>query len=249
MKTLGERLAYAREKAGYTSARSAALALGVSVSTYNSHERAGEPGARNFDLEAGKAYARKFNVSFAWLMTGEGGPEKSARKADATPAFDPVTDERRDIPLDGIRELDSDAGLGAGQEPDHVYVQGKDGLEVRDAYKPEPWILPRRFMRDGLRAGPEKVIAIATRGDSMEPTIHNGEVVFIDTTNRRVGSGTLHAIRDVYGEIIIKRLDLFRDGDELKVNIISDNRATPMRTEPLSEIAVVGRVCGLFKLL
>lgn len=72
MKTSGERLSFARTRAGYRSAREAALSLGVSVSTYNSHERAGQPGARAFKLESAKKYARLFGVSAAWLLTGEG---------------------------------------------------------------------------------------------------------------------------------------------------------------------------------
>ena len=72
MATLGERLRAAREYAGHTSARDAAIHLNVAVSTYNSHERAGEPGSRNFSPEVGKGYARRFRVSFPWLMTGEG---------------------------------------------------------------------------------------------------------------------------------------------------------------------------------
>lgn len=82
MKTPGERLAFAREKAGFASAREAALALGVSVSTYNAHERAGQPGARGFRIDSARLYGRRYGVSPAWLLTGEGKPEASVKKLD-----------------------------------------------------------------------------------------------------------------------------------------------------------------------
>lgn len=68
----GQRLRAARIAAGIPSASAAARELGVAGSTYNSHERAGEPGSRNFSLDDAKLYARRFGVSAIWLFTGEG---------------------------------------------------------------------------------------------------------------------------------------------------------------------------------
>lgn len=69
---MGKRLAQARKAAGFRSAKSAAEALSVPVSTYNSHERAGEIGARQYGPEEAKVYARRFGVTASWLLTGEG---------------------------------------------------------------------------------------------------------------------------------------------------------------------------------
>ncbi|WP_147021700.1 helix-turn-helix transcriptional regulator [Microvirga aerophila] len=49
--------------------------MGVSVSTYNSHERAGQRGARSLSVEDAKRYGRRFGVSPAWLLVGEGSVE------------------------------------------------------------------------------------------------------------------------------------------------------------------------------
>jgi len=75
MKTRGERLAWAREQAGYASKSEAARALGVKISTYNAHERAGQPGARDFSPEDAEKYARAFRVAHSWLVTGKGDPK------------------------------------------------------------------------------------------------------------------------------------------------------------------------------
>jgi hypothetical protein len=47
------------------------LDLGVPVSTYNSHERAGEPGARLYSIDEAKTYARRFSTDYIWLLTGD----------------------------------------------------------------------------------------------------------------------------------------------------------------------------------
>lgn len=65
-------MAAARKRAGFSSARSAALDMGIPVSTYNSHERAGEPGARDYGVDEAARYGRRYGVSPAWLLTGEG---------------------------------------------------------------------------------------------------------------------------------------------------------------------------------
>lgn len=45
------------------------------VSTYNAHERAGEPGGREYGVDEAARYGRRFSVSPAWLLTGEGDPK------------------------------------------------------------------------------------------------------------------------------------------------------------------------------
>lgn len=202
--------------------------------------------------------AAKTGVPFEWLFRGI-GPQPERRAPPVDPFDGEITapegavfdgsGARREIPTGGIRELDVSAGLGGGQVPEVWYESREGQAQLTDPVKPEPWVLPKRFVREGMGAPVERIIAVATKGDSMKPTIGNGDVVFIDTTNKRVGSGTLHAIRDAYGEIIIKRLDLRREGGEYLVSVISDNKSTPTKIEPISEVAVIGRVCGLFKLM
>jgi len=67
--TRGERLRTAREKR-FKSARLAAKAIGVAVSTYGAHERAQSPGGRDYGPEDAKKYARRFGVTPEWLLTG-----------------------------------------------------------------------------------------------------------------------------------------------------------------------------------
>ena len=73
-KTRGQRLRLAREARGFKSARLAAQAMGMPVSTYGAHERA-EEGGRDFGPDEARRYARRFGVTPEWLLTGWGhGP-------------------------------------------------------------------------------------------------------------------------------------------------------------------------------
>lgn len=66
MSTRSERLVQARKRR-FETAKDAALALGISVSTYSAHET----GERNFKESSAKTYARRFGVPFEWLWLGK----------------------------------------------------------------------------------------------------------------------------------------------------------------------------------
>ena len=70
-----ERLKWARRHAGFDTATSAAESLGVKKDTYTAYER--EPGkSKHTSLDHQRAiqFARKFRVSWEWLLLGEGSP-------------------------------------------------------------------------------------------------------------------------------------------------------------------------------
>jgi hypothetical protein len=59
----------------FKSARLAAKALGIPVATYGAHERAEDPGGRDYGPNEAKRYGRAFRVTPEWLLTGRGpGP-------------------------------------------------------------------------------------------------------------------------------------------------------------------------------
>ena len=103
---MGDRLAAARKKADYRSARAAALDNGWVESTYRSHEK----GGRDFDFETAQRYGRVFKVDPLWLLHGVGAPNRNPRQ----------------IPIMGR------IGAGAAIEPDFEQVppEGLDQVEV-----------------------------------------------------------------------------------------------------------------------
>lgn len=71
METAAERLKAARLKAGYATAKSAAEAMGATVSTYIQHES----GARGFPASRAARYAKFFRVAPEWLLYNRGSSD------------------------------------------------------------------------------------------------------------------------------------------------------------------------------
>ena len=103
MMDLHERLQAARRHAGFATAKDAAEALGISYPTYAGHEN-GQSGFRAPTVEI---YARRFKVSYEWLMSGRGTMlGSSPRTATIVGRAGASTDGR-------IMYAESDGGLGA----------------------------------------------------------------------------------------------------------------------------------------
>lgn len=71
METPSERLRTARLRAGYESAKAAALAMGAIVSTYIQHEN----GSRGYPAKTAARYAKFFRVGPEWLLYGRGSSD------------------------------------------------------------------------------------------------------------------------------------------------------------------------------
>lgn len=102
-----------------------------------------------------------------------------------------------------------------------------------------------RYGRDWLRAqgfSPAQLSVIAVAGDSMIPTLHDGDEILIDRTPSHARDG-VHVVR-VGDSLLVKRLVFERPG---QVRVISDNRSYDPYDLPLDEVAIIGRVvwkCG-----
>lgn len=68
MPDAAERLRIARLRAGFTTGKEAAEAMGFPVSTYLAHEN----GSRGYPASKAATYARKFKVPEVWLLYGTG---------------------------------------------------------------------------------------------------------------------------------------------------------------------------------
>jgi phage repressor protein C with HTH and peptisase S24 domain len=242
----GDRIRYVREEIlGIPAQETLAARLGVSRGAVGNWELDKPISRKNLKL-----LEQASGVPAAWIDEREG--EDPHPRAPRLAQRGPLIDLQGDAiipPTDGVKEIDAAAGMGGGQHVQFAYEDEGDGNHHPvDAFKPEPWIFPRSFHDSGLKAPASAVIAMATQGDSMAPTIQHGDVVLIDTRHQRISPPGIYALRDIYGEIIVKRLDIFRVDGRVIVKITSDNPHEPTRDEPASEVAIVGRVCGIVKI-
>ena len=98
-----------------------------------------------------------------------------------------------------------------------------------------------RWLR-GQGLDPAMLSTIAVRGDSMEPTLRDGDEILVDETPRPLRDG-IHVVR-LDDALLVKRIDTARAG---VVQLVSDNRAYSVIEVPPGEVVVIGRVvwkCG-----
>ncbi len=72
-------------------------------------------------------------------------------------------------------------------------------------------------------SSPESLALISVTGDSMEPTLSDGDVVLVDLSDKQLDKDGVFAIQ-MDGNCYIKRLQLLPAG---KLNVISDNTVFP----------------------
>lgn len=228
---LGARIASARDQTGL-SQTDLGKACGLTRSAVSQWEsEMTEPTPSNL-----RAIAMRCRVDYDWLATGRGDaefedePYVSEGETFGQPAVIPG----------GIKEIDVRAGLGGGGEisPHQALQLG----EVLTPVKDEPWRFPARFMREEIRVPESRVIILETQGDSMSPTILSGDRVIVDTGHKVPSPDGIYAVRDRYGSIVVKRLQVLRKGDAPVIRIISDNKAHDSEDVGADEISIIGRV-------
>lgn len=126
-----------------------------------------------------------------------------------------------------------DVQLSAGQGSGSSQVEIHFNEQQPQAFRAE-WIRQQHLK-------PRKLAAMTASGDSMEPTIHDGDSLLIDTSRRDVIDGRVYALWYEGGERV-KRLYRLPGGG---LRIKSDNAAYgPIELGPeyLGHVRVIGRV-------
>lgn len=161
--------------------------------------------------------AGALGVSLDWLLTG------------ATPPGD-VRKAARGDELAEVAEIDPSFGLGA------VFMD--------EATAPEMRTFSRTWLRQLTTTPPEELYWARGRGNSMAPTIDDGEPVLIDRRQQSPRDADL-LWAFAWGDVgAIKRLRPMPDGT---VKILSDNPAVPPESAHGSEIHIFGRVVAVVK--
>lgn len=171
------------------------------------------------------------NASYLQQYIRKGSPKKLEEQDRRTLAkFFGVDETRLGAPADissihadrylAIPRLDAEAAAGAGAE-------GGDEAIGQLGFAPG-WLRAQ-----GL--DPAHLSTIAVRGDSMEPTLAEGDEILVDTRPATLRSG-VHVVR-VDDQLLVKRLQSERPG-----TLISDNAVSPPLERAPEEIEVIGRV-------
>ena len=114
---------------------------------------------------------------------------------------------------------------------------------------PESWSFPRSFVAERLHASATKLRVLEVEGDAMVPTLMAGDRVVVDTGHKDPSPDGLYAIRDAFGGIVVRRLQVLRSARPIRVKIISDNQSHATEEVPHTQLDIFGKAVCCVKLL
>ncbi len=113
------------------------------------------------------------------------------------------------------------------------------GAEVFDENY-ETLSIDEKIMHNMVGMGNTELEAIHVDGESMEPTLQDGSIVFLDRTQTDISKNGIFVAATTSG-LFIKRIQQRADG---MIELISDNSMYPPQAIHPSEIEIVGKVVG-----
>lgn len=172
--------------------------------------------------------ANKYGLNSDWLASGEG----PRRKNDGSPYMvaEPAAPYGSEGNVEYVHipryEVNASAGGGAIVHSEQVV----DYLSFR-----ADWV------RSTLGVSVRDLVLISVIGDSMEPSLSEGDVVLLDMTTTSVLDGSIYALQ-LNGGLLVKRIQRMLDGSLV---VKSDNARYD--TETVSEdkadrLKIIGRV-------
>ena len=178
--------------------------------------------------------AMNTNISINWLLTGKGHPWLD--HVSLFPPDDPVTMAREPgeqyhvppqsyviVPRFSIQVSgETEDSFHCGQVVDHI------------AFKSD-WIY------SVMRLDPKKIALVSIIGDSMEPTLKEGDLVLLDQRDHSMRNDAIYVMRRDE-DLVAKRLQRGFDGS---VTIKNDNNAyedIKVTLEQAERLSIVGRV-------
>lgn len=180
-----------------------------------------------------QALAMALGVSLHELLSGEKEPESLKRQV--------ISVRPEDSPSGGYVRLE------------HLMVEGSCGFGKVNCWQEEVGLLDvsEAWLATTMRVPHKSIRIINARGDSMNPNIKDGDLIFVDvSTQSYVGSGVyvMIWINDPDGLCVIKRLERTPSG---KLRVFQDNvnvgYTTSYETDG-SDIKIVGQVKAAWQL-
>lgn len=177
--------------------------LGESDQTITNWRTRGVPAGKHVSI------ARAFRVNPTWLSTGDGSKEEGI----IARAMRPIDPDQGAYYLPIKRVLFKLSAGVSGFE-----IEPEDG-ESKPVYFRADW-----FREKGFR--PDKLLAVKVSGDSMVPSLYDGDLVVVNTEDIRPRDGEVSAV-NYEGELVIKRIRLDLGAVWLDSDNADQNRFRP----------------------
>jgi phage repressor protein C with HTH and peptisase S24 domain len=136
-------------------------------------------------------------------------------------------------------------GVGADGQSNAVEIQvltvesTPNGIVVATAENAnQPYLFDSKWLSEKLNATEANLRAITVAGDSMSPTLNEGDTILINTSQTTLSPAGLFVIFDGLG-LHAKRLEVINKD---KVRVISDNNQYTAYEMNMAELNIIGRV-------
>lgn len=123
----------------------------------------------------------------------------------------------------------------------NVQVSAGGGALVESEQVVDHLAFKGEWIRSTMHLQPSDLVLITAMGDSMYPTIRQGDLLLLDKSQQEVRDDAIYVLR-LNGGLIAKRLQKLFDGS---IQIKSDNRVYDPQTVPMDrvgELTIIGRV-------
>lgn len=207
------------------------------------HYQTLESGA-SFTISTLAKIQKAYQCNFDWLLTGKGQPYDvpleplPAYTGDASPFIHPQMRERERLEREGpdpvqghLEEFFETVPLAEAR------LSAGGGEVVQSELAWERYAFRRAWLRR-ITSSPKDMILMVVKGDSMEQTIQDGDMVMIDQGRRDIVPGKIFAI-GAGDTVMIKRLEMTPDG---RVKVISDNKQYDPYIMDGKDLRVIGQV-------
>ncbi|WP_375249518.1 XRE family transcriptional regulator [Sphingomonas sp.] len=225
-----ERLAWAREKAGFADKAAFAKVVDVNPTTYRAYEN----GQNGFSKLAPR-FAKALGVTAEWLLDGGDTPKVVVSTASAPSRVS--LDQPSIKTADGgetapVVRLDLSYSMGPGTDLDDSYVEG------------EAFQFDIGFLRGLTITPPDRLRIVDGIGTSMEPTLHDRDLLLVDINQRDLNAQDRVWACWIFGLGAVKRLRAIGTNTVL---VMSDNPDVPDQEVSRKDILIHGRVVGSIK--
>ena len=164
--------------------------------------------------------AHVLKVDREWLSSGVGEVEGAA----------PDIENMDDVFVPILHAANVRPSMGGGT----IAEDATDGSERLYNFR-------RSWIRNNLKASPSQLRTMHVRGDSMAPTLSDGDTVLVDMLQLSPIPAGIFVLDDGLG-LVAKRLEHIPNSDPPAVRVISDNKHYPEYERSAEEIHIVGRI-------
>jgi len=157
----------------------------------------------------------------------------------------------RDWLIHGIGEVEGKSPII--DNPDDAFVaiahagprpsMGGGAVVTEEHNQPRrPYHFRRSWIKHSLKTSPSQLRIMQVEGDSMMPTLLDGDTVLVDMARRAPNPPGIFVLHDGMG-LVAKRLEHIPNSDPPSVRVISDNQYYNPYERSAEEINIIGRIC------